>query len=152
MIPPELASFLEEGIGIHLASRNAALQPNGVRAMAARVESEGSLLVVYLPTRSLPRLLPDFEANRQVAVVFGRPIDERSVQVKGIFLDVRDGRDDERGFVVGQWEGYMRNLGEAGIPRAVYERWPTWPCAAICLRVTSMFEQTPRPGTGGPIR
>ena len=151
MIAPQLASFLEEGIGIHLGSRNADLEPNGTRAVAAKADRDGAHLLVYVPVSSVGRVLPDLQANGQAAVLFGRPIDDRSVQVKGTFVDVRDGRDDERPLVLTQWDGYLHNLGLIGIPREIYNRWPTWPVAAIRLRVTALFEQTPGPGAGAPI-
>ena len=97
------------------------------------------------------RLLPDLESNGQAAVSFGRPIDERACQVKGVFEGVRDARDDERPRVAEQWESFQANLELIGISRAAYAPWITWPCVAIRLRVTALFEQTPKPGTGGPI-
>ena len=47
MIDKDLAAFLQEGVGIHIATRNAALQPNGIRALAVTVESDGLHVVVY---------------------------------------------------------------------------------------------------------
>jgi hypothetical protein len=151
MVTSQLGSFFEEGIGIHIGSRSADLEPNGVRAIAVKVDRDGTHLVVYVPAVSADRVLPDLRSNGQGAVLFGRPVDERSVQVKGTFVDVREARDDEREMVLAQWEGYMTNLGLIGIPRAVYERWPTWPVVAIRLRVSALFEQTPGPGAGAPM-
>lgn len=151
MILPQLASFLEEGIGVHVGTRTADLEPNGVRAIAAKVEDSGRQLVVYVPVVFADRVLPDLRSNGQVAVLFGRPVDERSVQVKGTFVDVRDGLDGERAMVFAQWEAYMDNLGVIGIPRAVYERCPRWPVVAIRLKVTALFEQTPGPSAGVPL-
>jgi hypothetical protein len=152
MIASDLASFLEEGIGIHLASRTAALEPNGVRALAVKVEEAGAVLAVYVTTVAAESVLADYRANGQVAVLFGRPVDERSVQVKGIFLDVRDRREDERAMVSGQWEGYRANLGLIGIPRAVYDRGPRWPVRVVRLRVNAIFDQTPGPSAGETLR
>jgi hypothetical protein len=152
MIPQPLASFLEEGIGVHLGSRSAQLEPNGVRAVAVKVEERGRHLLVYVPRVFADLVMPDLQSNGQGTVLFGRPVDERSVQVKGRFVDARDGRDDERDLVLSQWEGYIANLGLIGIPRFVYDRCPTWPVVAIRLHVTAVFEQTPGPGAGEPIR
>jgi hypothetical protein len=148
MIPPPLAAFLEEGLGIHLGSCSVDLEPNGVRAVAVRVEEGGAHLVVYVPVVFAMQVLPDLQSNGQGAVLFGRPVDERSVQVKGTFVDAREGGDAERAFVQTQWEGYLANLGLIGVPRAVYDRVPTWPVLAIRLRVTACFEQTPGPDAG----
>jgi hypothetical protein len=151
MISPQLGAFLEEGIGVHLGSRTADLEPNGVRAIAAKVDRDGTHVVVYVAAVAASRVLPDLQSNGQGTVLFGRPVDDRSVQVKGTFVDVREGRDDERAMLMAQWEGFMVNLELIGIPRAVYARCATWPVVAIRLRVSALFEQTPGPGAGAPL-
>ena len=65
---------------------------------------------------------------------------------------MRDGRDDEQALVTGQWEGYLANLGLIGIPREVYDVGPRWPVRVIRLRVTAIFEQTPGPSAGEPLK
>ena len=89
MIDQQLAAFLQEGVGIHVGTRNAALQPNGTRALAVTVEGDGVHAVVYVAAVAAARILPDLESNGQIAVGFGRPIDDRACQVKGEFLDAR---------------------------------------------------------------
>jgi len=84
-------------------------------------------------------------------VSFGRPVDERACQVKGVFVGARDAEEEERPRVAAQWSSLQDNLEQIGIARATYGAWITWPCLAIRLRVTALFEQTPRPETGGPL-
>ena len=151
MIDAQLAAFLQEGLGIHLASRNAALEPNGSRALAVRVDSDGRHLDVYLARVAAERLLADLEANGQAAVGFGRPIDDRSCQVKGVFVQVRDVAEDERPFIAAQWDAFLSNLEKIGIPRAATRAWITWPVVAIRLRANAIFDQTPGPGAGAPM-
>ena len=151
MIDRSLAEFLEGAVGIHLATRSDELEPNGGRGVAAAVEPDGRQLVVYLARVAAERLLPHLQSNGQAAVSFGRPVDERACQVKGVFVDARDATDAERPRVAAQWESFQANLEQIGISRAAYADWVTWPCVAIRLRVTALFEQTPRPGTGGPL-
>lgn len=151
MIDRDLAAFLEGEVGIHLGTCNASLEPNGVRAVAAAVEEDGTHLVVYVATVAAARVLPDLESGGQAAVSFGRPVDERACQVKGVFVSARDAGDDERPRVATQWASFQANLEQIGITRPTYAAWLTWPCRAIRLRVTALFEQTPGPGTGGPL-
>ncbi len=115
------------------------------------MEADGRQLIVYVAKVAAERLLPDLQSNGQAAVSFGRPVDERACQVKGVFLDARDATDAERPRIAAQWESFHANLEQIGISRAAYADWVTWPCVAIRLRVTALFEQTPRPGTGGPL-
>ena len=151
MIDTQLAGFLEDGVGIHIASRNTALEPNGSRALAVKVDADGRHLEVYLAAVAAVRILPDLLANGQAAVGFGRPVDDRSWQVKGLFLGVRDATEDERPFVTGQWEKFLGNLEKIGIPRAATRAWITWPVVAIRLRANAVFDQTPGPGAGAPL-
>jgi hypothetical protein len=151
MIHRDLAAFLEGEVGIHLGARGAALEPSGVRAIAAAVEEDGAHLVVYVASVAAPRVLPDLESNGQAAVSFGRPVDDRACQVKGVFVGARDAREEERPRVLAQWERFLANLERIGLARGTFAGWVTWPCTAIRLRATALYEQTPRAGTGGPL-
>jgi Pyridoxamine 5'-phosphate oxidase len=151
MIDTELASFLQEGVGIQLGTRNAALEPNGVRVVAALVEEDGTHVVAYVPDVTVRQVLSDLEANGQAALVFARPPDERSCQVKGTFAGVRRSTEDERAVVQGQWDRWLDRLATIGLPRLAFEHWGTWPCVAIRVRVNAIFNQTPGPGAGARL-
>jgi len=151
MIDQQLAAFLQEGVGIHVGTRTAALQPNGTRALAVTVDGDGLHVVVYVAAVAAARILPDLEGNGQIAVGFGRPIDDRACQVKGVFLDARPAADAERPAVCAQWDGFLASLEKIGIPRAATRAWVTWPAVAIRFRVNALFDQTPGPGAGAPI-
>jgi hypothetical protein len=61
MINDELAGFLQEGVGIHIGTRNQHLQPNGARALAVKVADDGVHLDVYVPKVAAKRVLADLE-------------------------------------------------------------------------------------------
>src|SRR5262245_23283991 len=149
MIDAELQAFLEDAVGIHLGTRSRELEPNGVRAVAAAVEPGGQHLVVYLAKVAAEQVLADLESNGQAAVSFGRPVDERACQVKGVFVGARDAREDERDRIRAQWESFLGNLEQIGIGRLTYGDWVVWPCTAVRLKVEALFNQTPGPGAGG---
>ena len=151
MIDRELASFLEEGIPAQLATRNERLEPDGTRVIAAAVEADGRHLIAYIPERASPRLLPQLETSGQVAVVFSRPPDERSCQVKGRFVGARPARADEQAFVQAQWDRCLERLASIGFARATFGHWSVWPCTAVRLQVEAIFNQTPGPGAGAPL-
>jgi len=151
MIDSALAAFFEQGVGIHIGTRNEHLHPNGARAVAVKVEEAGSHLVVYVSEIAATRLRSDLESNGQAAVVFGRPEDERSCQVKGVVVGVRPATDDERPMLQTQWDGFLGQLEKIGIPRVSATNWTTWPAVAIRLKVTTIFEQTPGPQAGTQI-
>jgi hypothetical protein len=151
VIDRALAGFLEEGVGIHIGARDERLRPFGARAIAVRVEEDGRHLLVFVSAAAAPRVVPHLQANGQAAVVFGRPVDDRSCQVKGLFTDVRHAREDEQAFVRAQWEGFLSQLERIGIPRASSAGWSIWPAVAIRLKATALFNQTPGPQAGTPL-
>jgi hypothetical protein len=152
MIDTELAAFLQEGIGIQLGTRNARLEPNGVRVVAVGVEDDGRHLVAYVPQAAAPLVLPDLESNGQAALVFARPPDERACQVKGTFTGARAATEAERAAVLGQWERWRDRLVSIGYPRATSDNWIVWPCVAVRVRVQAIFDQTPGPRAGAELR
>ena len=143
MIDSKLAGFLEEGLGIHLGTRNERLEPNGARVIAVKVDGQTDRLSLYVPEIAAGRVLPDLQSNGMAAVAFARPIDERACQVKGAFLDVRPARSDEQPFVAAQWDRFLINLEQIGVSRAGMVNWITWPAVVITLQATHVFNQTP---------
>lgn len=152
MIDADLSAFVQARVGIHIGTRNQRFEPHGARALAVRVDDDGAHIVVYLAEVAAKRVLPDLEANGQAAVSFGRPIDDKACQIKGTFVSARAARPEERAEIVAQFESFLTNLEEIGIPRRLAQRWPTWPCTAIRLKATAVFTQTPGPGAGDPVR
>jgi hypothetical protein len=152
MLDQSLTEFLEQGLAIHLGTRDAALRPNGCRVTAVRVESQGRHLVVYLPKAATPAVLEDLRSNGQAAVSFARPTDDRAVQVKGEFVSVRDVDPSEEAFVMGQWRALIGELDMIGLAALTSTNtWLMWPCVAVTIRVTAVFSQTPGPEAGAVL-
>lgn len=151
MIDAGTAEFLRDGLGIHIATRSARMEPNGARAVAVAVEQDGVHLLVYVPEVAAARVLPDLEDNGLAAVVCARPVDDRACQVKGTFAGSRCATEHERAAVMAQWERFMENLERIGIPRQAATGWATWPCVAVRLRATAIFDQTPGANAGAPL-
>jgi hypothetical protein len=148
MIDREFAAFLEEGLAIHIGTRNARLEPNGARATAVRVDPDGAHLAVFVPRVAAGRILPDLKSNGSAALVFCRPTDDRTCQVKGTFVSARPARADEQPFVESQWERFLAHLAQIGVPREVAAGWTTWPSTVVRVKATALFDQTPGPKAG----
>lgn len=151
MIDRQLASFLEEGLSIHIGTRNADLHPSGSRAAAVRIAPDGMHATIYVPDLGASRILPDLAQNGQAAVSFGRPVDDRACQFKGTVTEIRTAGPGERALVNAQWQGLMRQFERIGIPADLALGWAHWPAVAITVRVTAVFEQTPGPLAGTPL-
>lgn len=151
MIDEQLAAFLQDGVGIHIGTRNQHLEPNGARAISVKVEADGMHFLVYLATPAAERVLPDLRGNGHAAVVFARPIDERACQVKGMFVEARTVRPAELPHTRKQWAAFLHNLEHIGIPAASVRTWLDIPEIAVRLKATAVFEQTPGPEAGKTI-
>jgi len=151
MIDAALALFLQQGLAINIGTRNARLEPHAAYAPAARVEPDGTHVVVFVPVIGAAAVLADLSANGQAAIVFARPEDDRACQVKGVFVSAAEARDDDQPFVLAQWHGFLRQLEIIGTPGESTRTWITWPCVAIRLRVTALYSQTPGPDAGAPL-
>lgn len=152
MLDRSLTEFLERGLAIHLGTRNQQMRPNGCRVTAVRVENQGQHLVAYLPKAATPAVLEDLRANGQGAVSLTRPIDDRAVQVKGVFVSERDADPSEEAFVIGQWNALLTELDIMGLAAlSSTSSWSMWPCVAVTLRVTAVFSQTPGPEAGAVL-
>jgi hypothetical protein len=152
MLDKSLTEFLEQGLAVHIGTRNAALRPNGCRVTAVRVEDQGRHLVAYLPTAATPAVLEDLKENGQAALSFARPTDDRAVQVKGVFVSARDAEPSEEAFVLGQWQALLRELDMIGLAALTStSTWLMWPCVAVTIRVTAVFSQTPGPEAGAVL-
>jgi len=152
MIDRELAAFLEEGLVIHLGTRNAHLEPTGARVTAVTVDVDGSHVTAYVPKVAAGRVLRDLEDNGLLALVFVRATDDRACQVKGVLVGARAASPRERTAVTAQWDRVRRSFERIGIPRALTESWIIWPSVALRVRVTDLFNQTPGPGAGASLR
>jgi len=151
MIPAELAAFFQEGVAIHIGTRNERLAPNGARATAVRIDADGVHLEVFVASVVAKEILADLESNGQAAIVFARPVDDRACQVKAVFVSFRQAAPEDRDLVMGQWNGFLHSLELIGIPRTSLLGWVTWPSVAIRLRATALFDQTPGPQAGAAL-
>ena len=151
LIPDALAAFLQSGLSINVATRDGTLQPDGEVAWAAQVHADRVHMTVFLYEKAAPAMLRNLKAHPEIAVAFDRPTSHRACQVKGHFVSSRRGKAAERAEVERQVDAFSLDLEAIGIPRAMVAGFKTWPCVAIQLRVTQLFEQTPGPGTGEPL-
>jgi hypothetical protein len=151
VIDREFAAFLEEGIAIQLGTRNERLEPNGTGVIAVKVDEDGTHLTAYVTKIAVRQVLPDLESNGQAALVFARPPDERACQVKGVFAGARPAAAADKRFVLDQADRWLARLESIGYPRVAWENWETWPCVAIRVRVTALFNQTPGPNAGAAL-
>lgn len=147
----EVAAFLESGLAMVVATRDGDLRPDGTSAWAVRVHDDGIHLTLFLYEEAAARAMRNLKDYPQIAIDLDHPATHRACQLKGQVLASRPARDDERTEIERQIEALSDVLEEIGIPRGTFGGWLQWPCVALEIRADALFEQTPGPGTGGPL-
>lgn len=150
-LPSDLITFLQQGLSIHMGTRNARLEPNGARVVALTVEEDHEHLRAYVTTTDVTAVLSNLEDNGHAALACTRPADDRACQVKGTFVSIRPAEPTEMAEVQRQWGGFLDQLQRVGIPPAATQRWTSWPCVVVRLKVTAAFDQTPGPDAGARL-
>jgi len=151
-ISDEIAAFIESGLSINVGTCDSELEPDGAIAWAARVHDDRQQITIYLHKEAALAMVRNLNEHPGIAVLFERPTSHRACQVKGVFVSSRAAKPTERTTVKKQFESFFMDLEGIGIPRAMVSGLMIWPCTAIQFRATDVFEQTPGPGTGEPLR
>lgn len=148
ILTEELAAFLQSGLSICIATRDAELTPNGTRTWAVTVDDDRVHVTAFLYARTAGSILLDLRSHPEVALGFDRPADSRACQIKGTFLGSRRCGAADRGEIERQVEEFLANLRTIGLPSELFSGWTAWPAIAVRIRVTDVFHQTPGPGAG----
>jgi len=156
--PPPLdaehAAFIQSGVSVVVAARDASCEPEVVRASGCRVSRDRRRVTVLLDEARVERLLADVAANGMLAVVFSQPSTHRTIQLKASDAALTAASHRDRALLGAQREawiddlrriGYSREFAEAlcgPVPRAL---------AAIAFTPAAAFQQTPGPAAGQPL-
>jgi hypothetical protein len=148
VISAELADFLQSGISILVGTRDADLIPDCARGVGVRVEPGGAEVTLFVPVATGAATIGNLEDNGRLAVTFSRPVDHRSIQLKGSVVEIRAAVAGERAEVESYRLAYSSTLGYIGLPPRLTARVRNWPCHALRLRVEALYQQTPGPDAG----
>lgn len=126
--------------------------PVGCRAVALTARDDLSAITVYVPMATSSDLVAGVAATKRLAVVATYPPDHFAIQLKGTTTAVRLAADDERDLIRDRIEGFAEILHAVGYPLRLVRSVNHWPAFAIDMRVDEVFDQTPGPKAGTPIR
>jgi hypothetical protein len=126
--------------------------PSGCRAIGAVTADDLKTITVYIPMATSREVIANIAATKRLAIVGTYPPDHSTMQLKGTTTGVRLARDDEHDFVHDRLERFADVLYAVGIPRRVTRSINYWPAFAVDMNVEEVFEQTPGPKAGMPLR
>jgi hypothetical protein len=152
-INSELASFMQSGISVTVASVATGPLPIAGLALACRIERAGMVRVLLRKQANLG-LLEAIAQGGAIAVTFTRPHDHRSIQVKAPSGRIVDARADDVPEVVRQCAGMrdeLMGIGYDPVLSAAYVAFEPSELIAIELNPDRVFVQTPGPGAGSEL-
>ncbi len=151
-LDPALVEFLESGVVLGCASRDARLVPRSVWPVGVRVEAGGDEVTVFLPVATAGDVVANLRDSRRIALVATSAADHRSVQLKGKVVEIREAVDDERSLIERYRACLGRTLEPLGVPKFFVLRIQHWPAHAVRFQVEQLFVQTPGPAAGQPLQ
>jgi hypothetical protein len=153
-LDPELAAFLQEGVSIHAASRDANHVGNLSRGVGVRLSADRTRLTVFLLASHSGAMLADYRANGQIAVVITLPSTHQTIQLKGSDTAVEPVQESDHLLIARTREGFAKELGklgwEASMPETLVAGAPA-DVVAVGFTITAAFVQTPGPTAGTPL-
>lgn len=144
----ELVEFIESGVSTLVATRSAELRPECVRAAGSLVAPSRDRLTVFVAETVAKRTLANLADNHEIAVTLSRPMDHRTLQVKGTCVEVRPATVEERAVQERYLASFVEQLYWVGMARALTRRLAYTPAVALTFEVRDVFVQTPGPGAG----
>ena len=140
------------GTSVLVGTADSSCVPACVRGIAVKVAPDFSRVTAYVPVATSRDVVANAAATRRAAVVITRPIESKSVQMKGTVETIRLAADDERDLVRVHLEEFAEVLDTIGLPRRLTRRLTYWPAFAIEVAVEELYDQTPGPRAGMPLR
>jgi hypothetical protein len=154
LLKPEHIAMIDKGVSTIVASRNAALRPSLMRAMGARISSDGTEITVFVARSQGRQLLQDIAATGHIAVVFSEPLSHRTVQVKSRKAELRAAGEEDLPVL----RRYLASMEyELGLVRCD----PSFVQTILAFRLDDLvavrfnpseaFDQTPGPKAGSAL-
>jgi hypothetical protein len=150
-IGAELASLIESGIAIVVATRDGDMRPQITRAWGASVADDGAALTLCVVASEGSRALDNLRANGAIALTFSRPTTYRTVQVKGVATDLREPTERELTRREEHLEVFLEEVEQVGLERRIARRISGGEVVAVTVAVRELYEQTPGPGAGARL-
>jgi len=148
------AAFIQGGVSVIVATRNADLVADAMRGCGCRVSRDRRRVVVLLDRLRADTLIADVNANGQIAVVFSQPSTHRTIQLKGTDASVVRPKPSDRALVASHREEWVDELCRIGYSRDFAKAfWGPLPEALVAIAFTpsAAFQQTPGPAAGQPL-
>lgn len=143
-----IIELIASGVDVYVGTRDERLQPEAMLAMGSRVHPDLRTFTVYLPEKLAGATIRNLESNGDIAIALVRPVDHKSVQLKGKMISLRPSVEADRPIQQHGRAALIEQFAAIGIPRPLTRRLVWWPSIAVDVDVRHVYQQTPGPGAG----
>lgn len=154
LLDDDNAAFIQSGVSISIASRDANNMPSVAKALACRVSPDRRRVTVYVSTTKAAQVLRDIEASGAVAAIFTRPSTHRALQLKGRDPVIEPIGVEENAYVEADVEGFVADIVSIGYTRDeghAYVGYGLGETIAVRFTPIAGFVQTPGPTAGARL-
>jgi hypothetical protein len=152
LIDSALAAFMQSGVAMVIASRDANNVPAIVRGGGCRVAPDGERVTIFIAPEQAGRFLDDIRATGCIAAVMVETISTyECYQIKGILARIVALATEDHARIRSYRQAFFKNLTNIGLPPTLSAGMlPEPPDAFIGVEFTptEIFRQTPGPGAG----
>lgn len=155
LLDEDHADFIQSGVSIIAASRDASNVPSMDRALGCKVSRDRRRVTIFVGIASAQRLLDDLRRCGQLAVVFSEPPTHRTIQLKADDAAIGRVSPADRKVVEAYADAMTRIIGAIGhrehLVRAMLGS-PAGELASVTFTPMAAFAQTPGPRAGAPLK
>lgn len=119
-----------------------------MRAMGIRMAPDGKRLSIFLPVATAAQTIANLRVNPRIALTLSEISTHRTLQIKGVVLEMGDANDEDHTYVNSYREMFAADLAWAGQTRANTLALTNWPCHAVLVEIAVVYTQTPGPTAG----
>ncbi len=148
VLTEELREYMESGVSLLVGSRDARLRPASARGFGVEIDRASCSATVFLAAAGAEITLANLRDNGQIALTFSRPMDHRSLQVKGSVVSIAETNERQQRLQDRYFSRFCEGLVFIGHQEKLLRRIRYCPSYAVVFRIESMFDQTPGPGAG----
>lgn len=146
------ASFMQSGLALIAASRNAENRPSSALVLACRVRDNGKLVTIVVRPSQCAELLRDVRESGAIAFACSQVGTHRSLQIKSGSAKVGAVDASDIGEIVAQTSAFIETVVSFDhLPEAMmraYAHFDLHDLAVITFSPDQIFTQTPGPGAG----
>ena len=150
-VDDSLKEFVESGVAVLVGTGDANGRPHIAMGWGPRVHEGGRKVDVFLDAERADPSLSDLEANGRIAVTFAHPVQYRSVQLKGRFVEARDADAADQSRVEQHRNDFLVSTTMIGDPAHVIQGLWLDQVVRVTFSVETAFDQTPGPEAGKPL-